>query len=190
MRNTKTVVRTYVSKKTGKVVTKVYTYDSTKYKAPMKRNATVIKKSKAITYVFKNGKYSKAFYTEFERNKREGGEEGELKAQAFKEKVKVLSRRQGRTSRVTNLSLDMNRKRLAIEIFLNAFGYTVQDFAIAVQAELNLSEPIPEDYILDKIHCGSFTGEKGEGSAIFTAPNGEKVRIEYRYYEGVSIYKL
>lgn len=186
MSNTKTVRRTYVSKKTGNVVTKVYTYDSTKYKAPTKRNAAVLKKSKATTYVFKSGKYSKAFHTEYNRIK---SEEGELEAQAFKEKVDVLKRRANRTSRVTNLSINMNRKRLEIEIFLNNFGYTVQDFGIAVAAELGLSEPIPEDYILDKSHW-KFTGQKGEGSAIFTAPNGKRVMVEYRYYEGVSIYEI
>lgn len=187
MSNVKIVKRSYVSKKTGKVVTKVYTYDATKYKKPTKRNAPVIKKSKAITYVFKNGKFTKAFHKEYERIK---SEEGELEAQAFKQKVKVLSRKEGRTSKVTNLSLNMNRKRLEIEIFLNSFGYTVEDFGIAVATELELSEKIPVDYILDKKNWATFHGKKGEGFTTFTAPNGQKVAVEYRYYEGVSIYKL
>lgn len=186
MSKVKTVKRTYVSKKTGKLVTKTYTYDSTKYKKPTKRNVG-INRTNATTYVFKSGKYTKAYYKEWERIKKESGS---LDAQRFKETIDWLKGRE-RNRKITNLSVKAVSSSYSIEIFLDNFGYDPYDFATIVASELGYSDEIPVEYVLNDSNWSNFnTRTRYGGDTIFTAPNGERVRVEYHYFEGIAIIRL
>lgn len=186
MNNVKTVKRTYVSKKTGKLVTKTYTYDSTKYKKPTKRNVG-INRTKATTYVFKSGKYTKAYYKEWERIKKESGS---FEAQRFKETIDWLKGRE-RNRKITNLSVNAVSSSYAIEIFLDNYGYDPYDFATIVASELGYSYEIPVEYVLTESNWYDWNSiTKKEGYAIFTAPNGERVRVDYDYFSGLKITEI
>ena len=186
MSKVKTVKRTYVSKRTGKVVTKTYTYDSTKYKKPTKRNVGIAR-TKATTYVFKSGKYTKAYYNEWERIKKE---QGSLAAQEFKSTIDWLKDRE-RNRKITNLSVQAVASHYAIETFLDNYGYDPYDFATIVASELGYNGEIPVDYVLNDSNWYNFnTRTKYEGDAIFTAPNGERVRVDYHYFEGIAITRI
>ena len=186
MSNVKTVKRTYVSKRTGKVVTKTYTYDSTKYKKPTKRNVGITR-TKATTYVFKSGKFTKAYYKEYERIKKE---KGTLEAQDFKESIDWLRGRE-RNRRITNLTVQSVASSSRIEIFLDNFGYDPEDFAREATAILEYSEPIPVSWVLLEANWANWnTKSKKEGSVIFKAPQGEELLVDYDYYSGLGLTKL
>lgn len=186
MSNVKTVKRTYVSKKTGKVITKTYTYDATKYKAPTKRNVGITR-TKATTYVFKSGKFTKAYYKEYERIKKE---QGTLEAQDFKESIDWLRGRE-RNRKITNLTVQAVASSHRIEIFLDNFGYDPEDFAREAASVLDYSEPIPLSWVLiEKNWTNWNTKSKKEGSVIFHAPQGEELLVDYDYYSGLGLTKL
>lgn len=186
MSNVKTVKRTYVSKRTGKAVTKTYTYDATKYKKPTKRNVGITR-TKATTYVFKNGKLTKAYYKEYERIK---NEKGTLEAQDFKESIDWL-RGKERNRRITNLTVQAVASSSRIEIFLDNFGYDPEDFASEATAILEYSAPIPVSWVLLESSWSNWnTKSKKEGSVIFNAPQGEKLLVDYDYYSGLGLTKL
>ena len=186
MSNVKTVKRTYVSKRTGKVVTKTYTYDSTKYKKPTKRNVGVTR-TKATTYVFKSGKFTKAYYKEYERIKKE---KGTLEAQDFKESIDWLRGRE-RNRKITNLSVQAVASTYRVEIFLDNFGYDPEDFARMATTVLDYKEPIPVSWVLLEANWANWnTKSKYEGSVIFHAPQGEELLVDYDYYSGLGLTKL
>ena len=153
------IKRTYVSKKTGEVITKTYTYDKEKYKHKLNKLVT------------KSGKKSKRYDALV--NKEFGLEHQNVKNYISNTIAKY--QRNKKVITLNQLKAMLGHNRLAI--FLSNFQLSLDDIYTDLQLQgVNVSKV----WLKDSTH---WTFHKGSEDADITLPDGRIAYFVFNYYE-------
>lgn len=153
------VKRSYVSKKTGKVVTKSYKYDSKRYKSKVNKLTT------------KKGTLSK------KADELLTNEFGDANQHIKDYVVDTINQYQAEKKVITLGQIKAMASGNRLAIFLANFQLSVEEIVKEIQ---ELKEDVSEQWLLDQSH---WTFYPHQNDADITLPSTKHAHFEFNYYE-------